>query len=73
MFFKYAFNDANLNKVVAQIAVENSPSLSAAEKVGWIYEGTLKQHWYLDGKYVDVKCFCLLKEEWIKKNEEKKF
>ncbi len=60
-----------MNKVIAQIAVENNPSLSAAEKIGWIYEGTLKKHWYVDGKYVDVKCFRLLKEEWIKKNEDK--
>ena len=44
LFFKYAFNDANLNKVIAWIAVDNKPSLSAAEKAGWIYEGTLKKH-----------------------------
>jgi len=71
LFFKYAFNDANFNKIIAEIAVENKPSLSAAEKAGYIYEGTLKQHWYIDGKYVDVKTFRLLKEEWIKNNEEK--
>ena len=54
------------NKVIAQIAVVNNPSLSAAEKVGWIHEATLKKHWYVDGKYVDVKSFRLLKEEWNK-------
>ena len=69
MFFKYTFNEANLNKIIAEIAIENKRSLSAAEKAGFIYEGTLKQQGYVDGKYVDVKCFRLLREEWIKKKE----
>jgi RimJ/RimL family protein N-acetyltransferase len=67
LLFKYAFNEINLNKISAWIAVENKPSQNAAKKVGFIFEGKLKQWLYIDGKYVDVKCFRLLKEEWIKK------
>ena len=59
LLFKYAFNEVNLNKLNAWIANENKRSLS------FIFETKLKQQWYYEGKYVDVKIFRLLKEEWI--------
>ncbi len=69
LLFKYAFNEVNLNKISAWIAIENKRSLSFADKIGFIFETILKQQWYYDGKYVDVKIYRLLKEEWIKKKE----
>lgn len=69
MLFEYAFNEVNLNRLNAWVAIENTRLISFTEKIGFISETILEQQWYYGGKYVDVKIFRLLKNEWIKKKE----
>jgi RimJ/RimL family protein N-acetyltransferase len=71
LLIDYAFNELNLNKLQACAATENIGSWSVAEKLGFIFEGLGKQDMYVDGKYLDEKRYCLLKEDWLKSKKLK--
>ncbi|MBD3195811.1 MAG: GNAT family N-acetyltransferase [Candidatus Lokiarchaeota archaeon] len=66
MLLKYAFEEVNLNKVSGGVIVENIGSWKVAEKVGFKFEATLKNEFYVNGKYHDVKRYCYLREDWFK-------
>ncbi|UCC20852.1 MAG: GNAT family N-acetyltransferase [Promethearchaeota archaeon] len=70
LLIEYAFNELNLNKLHGGICVENIGSWSVAEKLGFEFEGMRDQDFYLDGKYLGVKTYCLLKEDWLKRNKK---
>ena len=69
MLLKYAFDELDLNRISATIAVHNVGSWRVAEKSGFIFEGILKHEDYVDGEYVDVKSYHYLKEDWMKLEE----
>jgi RimJ/RimL family protein N-acetyltransferase len=70
LLLKYAFEEVNLHKVSGGVAIDNVGSWTVAEKVGFEFEGILKDEFYLDGKYIDVKRYRYLKEDWLKKNNQ---
>ncbi|MBD3214277.1 MAG: GNAT family N-acetyltransferase [Candidatus Lokiarchaeota archaeon] len=61
----YGFLELNLHKIYAGVLSKNVGSWSCAEKVGFIQEATLKEEAYVDGEYLDVKKYYLLKDEWL--------
>ena len=69
LLIDYAFNELNLNKLQAGVAIENIGSWSVAEKIGFVFEGIQKHEMYVDGKYVDEKTYRMLKEDWLKKED----
>ena len=59
---KHAFMNMDLNKLWTQSA---NPAFNAVvKKLGWVHEGTKRQIFLLDGKYVDVECYGILKSEF---------
>lgn len=50
----YAFRKLSLHKVTAGCYCSNQRSLRAFEKAGFQVEGTLKEHYQQDGKYIDA-------------------
>ena len=71
MLLKYAFDELNLYKISAGIAVENKGSWRVAEKAGFTFEGIVKHDFYVDGKYVDTKKYYYLQEDWNKRKNKK--
>jgi len=69
LLIEYAFNELNLNKLHGRVCVENIGSWSVAEKMGFQFEGITKDDFYVDGKYLDAKNYCLLKEDWQKRKQ----
>ena len=67
LILRYAFEELNLHKISAGAAINNIGSWSVAEKVGFTYEATLKDEFYVDGKYIDTKRYYILKDDWKKK------
>ncbi len=59
----YGFTVLGLNKVTAQVHIENKASQHLLKKLGFKVEGTLREHEYLYGQYADVITFGLLKRE----------
>ncbi|MHA2401258.1 MAG: GNAT family N-acetyltransferase [Promethearchaeota archaeon] len=70
LLLEYAFIVLNLNKIHGGVAVDNIGSWSVAEKLGFTLEGIERETLYIDGKYLDNKTFCLLREDWEKHHTE---
>lgn len=50
---EHAFNKLNLRKLCTGMIKDNEGSKKAFEKVGFKVEGILKEHFYLNGEYLD--------------------
>lgn len=60
----YAFNELGLERIEARILESNIASKRAAEKFGYVREGTLRKYVYKNGRYEDVGIYSMLREEY---------
>lgn len=60
----YGFNRINLHKVQICHKSINVPSKRVIEKSGFTYEGTLRDFFFMDGRYVDRLYYSILKSEY---------
>ena len=58
---KYAFEELNLNKLIAGIYEPNIPSVRAFEKAGYRKAGVLEKHRFYKGRFVDEYLMEILK------------
>ncbi|HNV94984.1 MAG TPA: GNAT family protein [Bacteroidales bacterium] len=61
----YAFAEEGLHRVEAQVHELNYRSQLFFEKFGFVYEGTLKQNFFVDGTFYDSKLYRLLFDEYM--------
>ena len=61
-----AFNEFNMNKVEIRAAIGNQKSRSVPERLGYVYEGTIRSAEWLYDHYVDHAVYGILKDEWEK-------
>ena len=64
---QYGFDEINLHKVQICHKSINEPSRRVIEKCGFTYEGTLRDFFFMDGRYVDRLYYSMLKSEWEQK------
>ena len=50
----------------ACVRPSNAPSKKVIEKCGFTYEGTLRDYFYIDGKYEGRMYFSILEDEYEK-------
>ena len=62
---QYGFDKINLHKVQICHKSTNIPSRKVIEKCGFVYEGTLRDFFYVDGQYVDRLYYSILKDEFM--------
>lgn len=60
----YGFEAIHLHKVQISHPSGNLPSRRVIEKCGFVYEGCLRDYFYLDGQYVDRLFYSLLRSEF---------
>ena len=60
---RYAFDERGLHKVMARVFEGNTPSRRVLEKSGFEEEGHLREHYYVDGEYLDAYLFGLLDDD----------
>lgn len=60
----YCFTDLGLHRVEALIDIMNERSKGLLLKLGFTYEGYLRQRYYWEGHFEDEHYFGLLKDEW---------
>ena len=63
---KYGFEKINLHKIQISVKEINPASRRVIEKCGFVYEGTLRDYFFIDGKYVSRLYYSLLRSEWDK-------
>lgn len=62
----YAFLSLNLHKIYLIVASSNHKAQHIYEKMGFSREGTLKEHYFIKGKYEDVEMMGLLASDYQK-------
>ena len=60
----YAFRSRNLRRVHLQTLASNAPALAAYRAVGFVEEGRLREHAWVEGTYDDVVVMSVLRSEW---------
>lgn len=58
------FRETELHRVFATVSVENVASLKLLERLGFIREGVLREHYLIQGRRVDEVLYGLLRHEW---------
>ncbi|QIK55792.1 GNAT family N-acetyltransferase [Dysgonomonas sp. HDW5B] len=61
---KYGFEKINFHKIQVCHKENNIASQGVIKKAGFKYEGTLRDYFYMDDKYVSRLYYSLLKSEW---------
>jgi UDP-4-amino-4,6-dideoxy-N-acetyl-beta-L-altrosamine N-acetyltransferase len=61
---RYAFIELRAHKVCGQVLAYNEASSRLHSRLGFELEGVLRDQHCIDGDYVSVNCFGLLKSEW---------
>lgn len=64
----FGFTQLSLNRIVIKCAVGNDRSRAIAEKLNFKQEGILRQAEWVNGKFLDLYQYSILKEEWAKQN-----
>lgn len=62
----FGFRNMTLNRVEARCLPENIGSARVLEKSGMNFEGILRQHMYIKGRYIDLKMYAIVRSDWSK-------
>jgi ribosomal-protein-serine acetyltransferase len=60
----HAFSEWKLNRVEIHCAIGNEKSCGIAKRLGFQFEGVLREGQLLNGKYVDINVYAMLASEW---------
>ena len=60
---EYVFDKSDIIRIYAEPFEYNIASCRVLEKVGFLYEGTLRNNAVKNGKIIDMKMYSLLKTE----------
>ncbi len=61
----YGFQMLNLNRIQLHVNAENEPAKAVYKKIGFQYEGNLRQAMYKNNKYYDFWLMSILNEEYF--------
>jgi ribosomal-protein-serine acetyltransferase len=64
----HAFKELGLNRIEIKCGVENEKSRAIPEKLQFKQEGILRQAELLNGKFIDLYLYAMLKEDWLNFN-----
>lgn len=60
----YGFRSRNLRRLHLQTLASNAAGLAAYRTVGFVEEGRLREHAWVEGSYDDVVLMSILRSEW---------
>ena len=64
LLLDFAFNEAKVHRIEARAAVDNERSNAALQKLGANREGTLKDAFWMNDRFVDQYLWAILDSEW---------
>jgi RimJ/RimL family protein N-acetyltransferase len=62
----HAFRKLGLHRVFSRIDPTNRAGRRVLRKLGFRYEGRLRDDWKINGRWIDHECWGLLKTDWKK-------
>jgi RimJ/RimL family protein N-acetyltransferase len=60
----FGFNSLGLHRIYLKVLATNEAALALYRKLGFTLEGTLRDHSFSAGKFVDMLCYAVLEEEF---------
>lgn len=63
---RYGFDTLNLNRVYLRVNADNEGGIKAYEAAGYVDEGLLRSHMFVEGEYRDMRMMGVLRDEWIR-------
>jgi ribosomal-protein-alanine N-acetyltransferase len=66
----YGFTELGLHRIEAVTDPRNEPSKSLLLKLGFTYEGNLRQRFFFRDQFLDAHYFGLLKDEWLRSGKK---
>lgn len=60
----HLFSETPLRRLQALVSVENVASQRLLERLGFALEGTLRQHFVIQGRPIDERVYGMLRSEW---------
>lgn len=66
---EYGFDDLELNRVELTTDAENVRGRRCYEKCGFVEEGVLRQHRFVEGRFGDTVVMSILREEWMRRDD----
>lgn len=63
---QYGFEHLQLHRIEIRAAEQNLRSRAIPQKLGFSFEGTIRQAEYVNGQWYNLALYSILKEEWIK-------
>ncbi|HEV2704562.1 MAG TPA: GNAT family protein [Pyrinomonadaceae bacterium] len=64
------FRETDLHRIFATVSVENEPSCRLLARLGFAREGTLREHYLIQGRRIDEAVYGLLRHEWKRNRDE---
>jgi UDP-4-amino-4,6-dideoxy-N-acetyl-beta-L-altrosamine N-acetyltransferase len=64
---KYGFEDLNLHRITCEV-YDNNEAIKIYEHVGFKREGTMREHYYNEGRYWDAHMLGMIKEDYERIN-----
>jgi RimJ/RimL family protein N-acetyltransferase len=61
---KFAFDELNLHRVQLSVFAYNERAIALYEKLGFVREGTYREHIQREGQFYDMLLYGLLRREW---------
>lgn len=61
---RFGFETLGLHRISAAIGPDNSASIAVVSRLGFTYEGTLRDHVYTNGSWRDSELYSILVQEW---------
>lgn len=62
----WSFRILNLRRIALETLATNERAIRAYRACGFVEEGRLREHEYMDGRYVDIIAMGVLRSEWEK-------
>lgn len=66
----YGFNTLNMHRIYLRVFQGHDRGSKAYQKVGFVYEGTMRQARYHAGRYWDVDFMSIIRTDWKQSLEE---
>lgn len=72
LLLKKAFEELKLHRIYLTVLADNTAAVRLYEKCGFIFEGELRDHLFLNGRYVSWKLYGILDNEFAERMQRRK-
>lgn len=67
LMLDHAFGTLGLNRVELHVYAFNARAIRTYQALGFVHEGTLREHHFHEGRFVDSLAMAVLREAWVRR------